>query len=178
MKFLKIVLGFIAALIATFVVVGLFLPSEQYVERSTVIEADQDAIFELVSNYRNFNQWSPWAEKDPDTEYEYKGPDAAVGSMMIWRSEDPNVGNGQQEIVAMEPGSMVKSKLTFEGFEEASYATFTLQPVDGGTSVTWAFDANLDNLPGRWMGLMMEKWVGADYDRGLERLKAEAESER
>jgi hypothetical protein len=28
------------------------------------------------------------------------------------------------------------------------------------------------NPVGRWMGLMMDRWVGADYERGLANLKA------
>ncbi|MDH3481246.1 MAG: SRPBCC family protein [Gammaproteobacteria bacterium] len=47
---------------------------------------------------------------------------------------------------------------------------------DGGTRLTWAFDANFDNMPGHYMGLMVDKWVGSDYERGLERFKALAES--
>ena len=94
---------------------------------------------------------------------------------MSWRSEHPNVGNGAQEIVEIQPGTMVKTKLTFEGFDTPSYATFTLEPADSGTRVTWSFDANMDTMLGRYMGLMMDKWVGADYESGLARLKELAE---
>ena len=90
---------------------------------------------------------------------------------MSWSSEHPNVGNGAQEIVESRANEMVKSRLTFEGFETPSYATFTLESANGGTRVTWSFDANLDSMVGRYMGLMMDKWVGADYERGLARLK-------
>lgn len=177
MKILKIILGVIVALAAVLIVVGFFLPSGQHVERSTVIDADPAELFALVNDYRQFNRWSPWAEKDPDTKYEFSGPAAGVGSKMTWRSEHPNVGNGAQEIVASEPNRMTKSKLTFEGFDTPSYATFEFEPTDGGTRVTWAFDANLDTFIGRYMGLMMDKWVGADYERGLARLKEVAESQ-
>lgn len=86
-----------------------------------------------------------------------------------------NVGNGSQEIVDIQPDTMVKSKLMFDGFDTPSYATFTLQPTDKGTRVSWAFDANMDTMIGRYMGLMMDKWVGGDYERGLARLKELAE---
>ncbi len=154
---------------------GLLLPSEQYVERSATVTADQSEVFALVSDYRQFNSWSPWAARDPETEYEFSGPATGVGSKMSWRSEDPSVGNGMQEIVEIEPDAMVRSRLTFEGFDAPSYATFKLQPADGGTRVTWSFDANMDNMLGRYMGLTMDKWVGADYEQGLARLKELAE---
>ena len=90
---------------------------------------------------------------------------------MSWRSEDPNVGSGMQEIVEVDPGSRVRTRLVFDGFDSASYSTFRLEPVDGGTRVTWEFEANLDSLMGRYMGLMMDKWVGTDYENGLAKLK-------
>ena len=176
MKVVKIIVGVIAVLAVAFVIGGLLLPSGQYVERSAIVEADQAEVFVLVNDYREFNRWSPWAALDPDTKYEFSGPDTGVGAKMTWRSENPNVGNGAQEIVASELNTMVRSKLTFEGFDTASYATFTLEPANGGTRVTWAFDANLDTFLGRYMGLMMDKWVGGDYERGLARLKELAES--
>ena len=175
MKFVKIVLGVVIVLVVALLLVGLLLPSEQYVERSAVVEADQAEVFSLVSDYRQFNKWSPWAERDPETEYEFSGPVTGVGSKMSWRSEDPSVGIGAQEIVEIQPDTMVKSKLSFEGFDTPSYATFTLEPTDSGTRVTWSFDANMDTMVGRYMGLMMDKWVGADYERGLARLKELAE---
>ena len=177
MKFLKILLGIIVVL-ALVVIAGSFvLPSEQHVERSIVVNADQADVFPMLNDYRKFNEWSPWATIDPDgTEYVFSGPDTGVGAKVSWRSEHPNVGNGEQEIVEAELNTMVKSRLTFEGFEEPSYATFMLEPADGGTRVTWSFDANLAGIIGPWMGLMMDNWVGADYERGLERLKEQVES--
>ena len=176
MKFIKGLLGFLVFLVVTFFVVGMFLPTEQHVERSTVIDAEQGEVFALINDFQQFNRWSPWAAKDPQTQYEYVGPATGVGSKMIWRSENPSVGNGQQEIIESQPESMVRTKLTFDGFAEPSFATFRLQPADGGTRVTWAFDANLDSYVGRYMGLMMEKWVGTDYENGLARMKEVAEA--
>ncbi len=175
MKIVKIVLVILVVLVAAFLAGGMLLPSGQYVERSAVVAADQDDVFALVSDYRKFNKWSPWAEYDPATEYEFSGPATGVGSKMSWRSEHQNVGIGEQEIVEIQPGTMVRSKLTFEGFDTPSFATFKLQPTDSGTRVTWSFDANMDTMLGRYMGLMMDKWVGADYERGLARLKELAE---
>ncbi|MBT8089490.1 MAG: SRPBCC family protein [Gammaproteobacteria bacterium] len=175
MKFVKVLLIIIIVLVAAFLVGGMLLPSGQYVERSAIVKADQAEVFAMVSDYRQFNQWSPWAALDPEAEYEFSGPATGVGSKMVWRSNHPNVGNGTQEIVEVQPDTMVKSQLMFDGFDTPSYATFTLIRTDNGTRVTWAFDANMDTMLGRYMGLMMDKWVGGDYERGLARLKELAE---
>jgi uncharacterized protein YndB with AHSA1/START domain len=177
MKFVKILLGIFVTLAVLLAIGGMLLPSEQHVERSVVVKADPTKVFSLINDYREFNKWSPWATIDPEgTHYEFSGPAAGVGSKMSWSSEHPDVGSGAQEIVDSQPNTMVRSKLTFEGFDTPSYATFTLEPTDGGTRLTWSFDANFDNMVGRYMGLMMEKWVGGDYERGLARLKELAET--
>ncbi len=177
MKFVKILLGSVVALAVLLAIGSLLLPSGQHVERSVVVNADPAEVFPLLNDYREFNKWSPWATYDPEgTRYEFDGPATGVGAKMRWTSEHPNVGNGAQEIVDSQPNTMLKSRLTFEGFDTPSFATFTLVPTAGGTRVTWSFDANLDSMVGRYMGLMMDKWVGGDYEAGLARLKALAET--
>jgi len=171
-KIVKILLGVLLTLAVLLVIGGMLLPSEQHVERTVIVEAEPAEVFALVNDFREFNKWSPWAEYDPEgTRYEFGGPATGVGSTMSWSSEHPNVGSGMQEIVDSQPDKMVRTRLVFDGFDTPSYATFELAPTDGGTRVTWSFDANLDNMVGRYMGLMMDQWVGADYERGLERLK-------
>ena len=177
MKFLKIAVGIVVVLVVLFVAGGMLLPTQTHVERSVVINADPARVFALVNDYREFNKWSPWAAYDPDgTTYEYSGPAAGVGAKMSWSSEHPNVGVGAQEIVDSEPNSMVRTRLVFDGFDAPTYASFILDPADGGTRVTWTFDSEMDSLLGRYLGLMMDSWVGADYERGLSNLKALAES--
>ena len=56
-----------------------------------------------------------------------------------------------------------------------SAATWDLVPSTAGTKATWAFKSNLDGIPAKWFGLMFDRWIGADYERGLAKLKAVAE---
>ena len=47
-----------------------------------------------------------------------------------------------------------------------------------GTKLTWALDSDHGyNLMARWIGLVMEKMVGKDYEQGLARLKQVMENE-
>jgi effector-binding domain-containing protein len=78
--------------------------------------------------------------------------------------------------VESEPFKHIKTKLEFDG-GGPSFATFTLDAVEGGTRIVWALDTEVGMNPvGRYMGLMMDGWVGKDYERGLEKLKALVES--
>ena len=55
-------------------------------------------------------------------------------------------------------------------------ATWDLEPIATGTKVTWGFHTELDSIVKRWFGLMFDRWIGADYEKGLQRLKAAAEA--
>lgn len=176
MKFLKGLLVFVVALVALFLVVGLFLPKTAHVERSIATTASPDVVYGIVSGFRRFNEWSPWASLDPGTKYMYSGPESGVGARMEWTSNDPDVGSGSQEVIAVEPGRSVTSKLDF-GTQDQATTTLTLTPDGGGTSIAWAFDSNFEgNFLGRYFGLMLDQFVGADYEKGLARLKALAEA--
>lgn len=171
----KILLGMLIVVVLL-VLIGFLLPARAHVERSTTIEAPAAAVFALVDGFRSFNKWSPWAERDPETEYLFEGPDSGVGAKMSWASQNPQVGTGFQEVTVSEPPERVRTHLDF-GSQGTAEAFFELEPVDSGTAVTWGFDTEFGmNLVSRYMGLMFDNWIGADYEAGLAKLKALAES--
>ncbi len=171
----KLLSGLIAIIVVA-VVLGLVLPSKIHVERSTVIHAAPSAVFALVNDFRKFNLWSPWAKLDPNTQYTFSGADSGVGAKMEWHSEHRNVGNGQQQIMVSEPDLRVQTALNF-GDMGTAFATFELIPSGADTHVIWGFDQdNGYNIVGRYFGLMMDKFIGPDYEHGLVNLKTLAES--
>jgi effector-binding domain-containing protein len=176
MSVLKKTLLGLLVLVALLVLIGLFLPSTVHVERSAVIDNSPAKVFALVNGFRSFNKWSPWAERDPATEYVFEGPDDGVGAKMSWASENPQVGTGFQQITLSEPDSRVETHLDF-GPQGTAEAFFLLEPTESGTHVTWGFDTDFGfNLVSRYLGLMFDNWIGADYEAGLANLESMAES--
>ena len=177
MKALKILSIAAVVIVGLFVIVGLMLPRGVHVERSTMIEAPKQQVFALVSGFARFNEWSPWADLDPEATYVLSGPEQGLGARMEWRSDKPEVGAGAQEVIAIQPGREVRVKLSFEGQGEAN-ATMLLAGGPESTRATWSFDMDLGMNPVmRWMGLMIDGPIGADYEKGLSRLKSLAEGE-
>ena len=173
--FKKFLIG-IGAILLLLVVVGFLLPSKVHVERSTLINAPVSTVFALTNGFKGFNRWSPWHDRDPLTKYTYEGPEAGVGAKMTWISESPEVGKGLQEIVASKPGERIDVHLDF-GDQGNAESFFNFKAEGDQTMVTWGFDTDLGmNLIGRYMGLMFDKWVGPDYEKGLGKLKELAES--
>jgi len=175
MKLLKGLFYAVLALLAAVLVIGLFLPKSAHVERSITTAASPATVYGIVSGFKRFNEWSPWFDLDPQARYTYSGPESGVGAKMAWASDKPDVGSGSQEITAVEPGRSVTTKLDF-GSQGISTSTLTITPEGRGSRVVWAFDADFTgNFPGRYFGLMFDRFIGKDYEKGLARLKALAE---
>lgn len=154
--------------------IGLMLPEQASLERAITINTTADKIWPYVNSLQKFNQWSPWSRLDPAAVYDFTGPSDGVGAKVTWRSEQKNVGIGSQEIVRSETNEYVKTALQF-GKGAAANAEIFLHEIDGSTQIRWRFTSNFDGILGRYFGLMIERWVGEAYTRGLENLKVLAE---
>jgi hypothetical protein len=177
MRVLKGLLFIAGGLLALALMAGFFLPTSAHVERTARIDADPESLYGIVSGFRRFNEWSPWSDLDPDTRYTYSGPESGVGARMEWRSEKPDVGSGSQEITAADPGRSVTMRLEF-GDSAPATSTISMKPEGPVSVVTWTFDTSFeDNFLGRYFGVFFDRFIGADYEKGLARLKALAEAE-
>jgi len=176
MRMLKKIVFFVVVLVVLLAGIGMLLPRAVHVERTASIGAPPATVFALVNGYRLFNKWSPWFALDPDAQYSYEGPDFGAGAKMAWASAKKDVGSGSQTIVESRPNEMVRVELEF-GDQGPATALWTLVPEGDGTKATWGLDADMGAGPiGRWFGLMMDRMVGKDYEKGLAGLKTLAES--
>jgi effector-binding domain-containing protein len=167
----------IALLVVIVLVIGgtFMLPSTTTVERSAIIQSPACNVFALLDGYGWWNDFSPWYGVDPQAVYSLEGPALGVGSRMVWRSEHPSVGSGSMEITAAEPCSTLTHALDF-GQQGQAMASWTLEPVDGGTEATWNLVSEHGPNPvARIFGLLLDGMIGPDYEQGLAALKTLAE---
>jgi uncharacterized protein YndB with AHSA1/START domain len=147
------------------------------VERSETIAASPSQIFEHVVDFHRWPQWSPWEDIDPGMCRTYEGPEAGVGSAYAW-SGNRKAGEGRMEIKRADEPSRVVIDLKFvKPFKSETLTTFTFEPSDAGTRVTWTL-VGPQTIATRLMGVFtsMDKMVGKDFEKGLTRLKAVAET--
>lgn len=177
--FLKVIGGLVTAVLIAFVA-GFVLPSQIHVERSLLISAPPTEIFPLVGDLNQWDAWSPWATMDPDAEMTISGN--GVGQVMEWHSEDPQVGDGTQEITGLDSPNYISSHLDF-GDQGMADAKIQLTPQDNGTLVSWSLDSDMRaGVPtlmqpiSTYFGFMMDSMIGKEYEKGLSNLKALAES--
>lgn len=171
MRLISRLLLLLSALIVILVIGSFFLPKSQHVERSVDIAASAEKIYPYLSNPKKFSQWSPWSKIDPDMKMEYVGAESGKGAGMKWQSEQPSVGSGTWTIVSIKENEAVNVEMDF-GDQGVATSFFTLKPSGNNTQVTWGFDTDAGMNPlMRWMGLLMDKMVGTEYEKGLNELK-------
>ena len=175
-KFFKII-GIILLLLIVFVLVaGLFIKKDYHLERSIVINAPKEKIWENVHTLANINKWNPWLKKDPNTKGSYEGQDGTVGAVYRWESKE--VGTGSQTLTKLDAPSRTESHLHFiKPFEGEAEVFMDLKEEGNGTKVNWGFDTHY-SYPKNVMLLFvnMDKVMGESYDDGLNQLKALSEA--
>lgn len=172
MTLLKWLLRIIVVVAVLFVGIAFLLPREVSVARSIEINAPASEIFPHFNNLSATQAWSPWLERDPNVKVTYNDIPEGAGSSMVWASENPQVGIGSQEIVESVENTRVVTDLDF-GPQGTAQATFELAEANGVTNVTWGFVTDTGMNPmARWFGLMMDGFLGPDYELGLSNLKA------
>jgi len=151
-------------------------PNSFSVQRSATIKAPPEKIFPLINDYRNWPQWSPYENRDPEMKRTYSGAATGKGAKYAWDG-NKNVGTGEMEIVDTAPPRKVLIKLDFlKPFEGHNVAEFTLEPQGETTNVTWAMHGPVPFI-GKILHMVMDmdKMVGNDFAAGLANMKAAAE---
>ncbi|WP_067703180.1 SRPBCC family protein [Nocardia jejuensis] len=146
------------------------------IHRETVIKADLARLQALIDDFHEWPKWSPWEDIDPAMERTYSGADRGIGARYAW-SGNRKAGRGDMEITAITDDA-IGLELHFEKpFKARNQIRFEFAPQGDSTVVTW-------RMTGRQTGPMalfgklvpMDRLVGPDFEKGLARLKAAAES--
>ena len=172
MQVLYVILGALAVLILGLFVFSLYLPSRLKIERSLQMNARPEVIFREVDTLRNWERWSPWHGLDPEMKITYGEKESGAGAGYSWESKKRNVGKGSLIITESRPYDYISTNINFME-QGGSKGYFRFEPAGEGTRVTWGMEMTVGQHPARkLMGLMMDKWVGRDFERGLHRLAA------
>ncbi|MBX3020254.1 MAG: SRPBCC family protein [Bdellovibrionales bacterium] len=167
------------AIIAVLVVIGglaAMQPSEFTITRSATINAAPALVFPMINNLKNWPQWSPYAEMDPNMKATFEGPDEGEGAIHAWDGE--KIGQGKMTITKSTPAEKVEMVLEFKKpMEATNTALFTFVPEGTATNVTWSMSGK-NSFMGKVFGLFMniEKMVGSDFEKGLANIKSKLEA--
>tara|TARA_R110002049_G_scaffold308939_1_gene515020 strand:- start:6801 stop:7823 length:1023 start_codon:yes stop_codon:yes gene_type:complete len=145
-------------------------PNSFEVSRTRTIKAPAAVIYENIIDFKNWETWSPWIEKDPSVKLTYPEQTSGVEGSYSWEDKD---GVGTMKTIKATPNEAIKQQMQFAEFP-ASEILWNFKPNDdGSTEVTWRISGK--NLPFGFKAYNifsggMEKQIGPDFERGLEKL--------
>jgi uncharacterized protein YndB with AHSA1/START domain len=147
------------------------------VVRSRTIAAPRERVHELIDDFHSWRRWSPWEDVDPDLRRDYSGAESGVGARYAWEG-NRKAGKGDMEIVSSSP-ERVEVRLRFEKpWKATNHVAFDLTPSgDAATDVTWRMTGRTTGFAALFGKIVsMDRLVGKDFEKGLTRMKAAAES--
>jgi hypothetical protein len=145
------------------------------VSRSTTIQAPAADVHALINDFREWTRWSPWEDVDPDLQRTYTGPESGVGASYAWQG-NRRAGQGSMVITSSTPEQIGLQLAFLKPWKATNDVTFTLRPTGSGTEVTWSMSGEQKGVAAFFGKLVsMDKLVGKDFEKGLARLKANAE---
>lgn len=169
MKVLKIIGIALLALLILLYGISFFLSSEVHVERSRVIPAKAEVIFSQINDLKKWEEWSPWHQMDENIQLTYGDPTMGEGAWYSWTSE--TLGDGKVVISDSRPYSYIETDLDFME-EGTAIGYYRFEPVADSTKVTWVMDTDMGSgALDKYMGLMMDSWVGSSFEDGLANLE-------
>ena len=167
----------LVAMLVILLGIGIFAKKEFKVNRQIDINQPKSLVFQYIKSLKNQDNFSKWKVLDPSMEKTYTGVDGTVGFVSKWKSNHPDVGEGEQEITAIAEGSRIDYQLRFKKpFEAVSTAYMSTEGNDQLTTVSWGFKGEMP-FP---MNLLlvftdMEEDIANDLDQGLQNLKKQLE---
>ena len=170
------VLYVIFTAIALLMIYAWFKPKTFRVERSAVIHAPADKVHAMLADFRQWRSWSPWEELDPEMQRTYNGAIAGVGSAYAW--EGKKAGSGNMLITRSDPQTGISLDLNFtKPMKANNFTDIVLTPEETSTRVNWAMYGPQPFMARLFTTFMnMDKMVGKDFEKGLAKLKALAET--
>jgi len=179
MKFGRLFLFFILAVIIVTAILSFMMPTSQKIERSIVINSSAATIYEQLVRLENFNKFSVWSQQDSTAVYTLSGTDGTVGASTSWKGSPEISGEGKIEIKALEPNRKVVHELQFtQPRKGTAGSVFTLNETNKATTnVTWTFNMA---TPRPWnifnLFYSLDKQMGKDFEDGLANMKKAIEA--
>jgi uncharacterized protein YndB with AHSA1/START domain len=175
-KDMFIAIGLIV-LIAVFLIVVGARPGAFRVERSTIIAAPAEKIFDLINDLQSWASWSPYEKLDPNTKHTFEGPRQGVGASCAWAGNS-KVGQGKMTITESKPYEHIVMRLDFvKPFKGTNRGEFTLKPVAEGIAVTWAMSGETGFICKMFSVFMnMDRMIGKEFETGLADMKRVADA--
>jgi effector-binding domain-containing protein len=170
MKALKYIFFLILILIIASSVYVAVQPNAFNVTRVRVIKAPASVVYNNVIEYKNWEDWSPWQEQEPDMKITYPEQTRGIGGSYTWLGKD---GMGTMETLYARDFDTIAQNIQFDDYDPSKVIWSFTPDEDGSTKVVWTMQS--DDIPFIFKGIALisggfDKMIGPSFERGLERL--------
>ncbi len=174
-RFLEFIVSLLIV-VAIFIVIGLFLPSKRFYTYSIETNRPMSTVNDLFNGFSRFKDWNPLLRYDKRATSELSGPPMGVGATFNYKSKDKMIGAGNWQIVESDPGEKIKYKLTNESGGKDKSMTIRLERTGSrnqNVRITQEYRVNYGwDIMGRYAGMYVNRNVGDDVKRGLDKFSA------
>jgi hypothetical protein len=175
MKVLKKISLIVVAIIALFLIVAVFLPSEYVVKRGIEINKPVDQVYGYVADFNNFQGWNPWTPLEPGHKFVVLGDSATVGQKYSW--EGKIIGTGEMVFTQFSQNEAIKSDIAFLSPQQGKgVVEWTFEGDSNMTNVSWSLIGEAGYPLGRYYGLIMDSMLGPSFEDGMKNLKKKCEA--
>ncbi|MBC7656724.1 MAG: SRPBCC family protein, partial [Frankiaceae bacterium] len=174
-RFFEFVISLLIVVVV-FVVIGLFLPSKRMYTYHIETNRPMSTVSDLFNGFSRFKDWNPLLRYDPRAKHDVSGPAEGVGAKFSYQSRDKMIGTGSWEIVESVPGEKIKYKLVGPASGKDKTMTIRLTRTGQGNKnvkITQEYRVNYGwDILGRYSGLYVNRNIGDDVKRGLDKFSA------
>ncbi len=138
---LQTILIVVVTIIAIVLLLALIMEKDYSISSEIIINSPRQTVFDYIKLIKNQEKYSKWVMMDPNVNIVYTGVDGTVGFVSAWKSDNKNVGIGEQEITKITEGDGYDVEVRFKKpFEGVSTANTTTQAIsDNQTKVVTIF---------------------------------------
>jgi effector-binding domain-containing protein len=155
-------------------IAGFMQPKDLSIERSVSINASHNVVFNQIKFFKNWTNWSPMVDKEPNIKISYLGLDGQFGSSFQWKSDD--LGEGEVSNTGIFNNRLDYNVQFISPWESNADGSFITEDLGNNNSkVTWKMVKH-GTFPFNAFNYFIEKIIGKDFENGLSLLKKYAES--
>ena len=171
----KVLLGLLV-LILLLAVIGALLSDRYRCSRSLVVRAPAEKVFALIGDLKAWPAWEPFSSENANMKTTLGATTTGVGASQSWAGAGDQ---GRLTFTRCDPKEGVEFDLVFTngGHESPAKSWMHMTPREAGaTELAWGIEGEL-NMPvlGGWFALAADRRMGPIFERGLKRIKEEAE---
>ena len=173
-KLLRYLIFTLVGILVLAVVFMAISPKNMTFKANETIEAPPHMIYNMVNDFKQWEEWSTAKDLDPDIVNTYSDNTTGDGAQWTWKGNE-KVGAGTREIIESLVGKSIKTEIVFEGWDAVSNEEWEISQDGKKTKVSWEYRGADTSFPFRPFNILMKGGYKKTYKNSLAKLKEIAE---